>query len=39
VVWVLNDPGLYVGLVGERGWAPGGYRDWLSATLRAQLLE
>ena len=34
VVWVLNDPGLYVRFVGERGWAPDAYRDWLAATLR-----
>ena len=38
VVWVLNDPGLYVRFVDERGWAPAAYRDWLAATLRSQLL-
>ena len=38
VVWVLNDPGLYVRFVDERGWAPPAYRDWLAATLRSQLL-
>ena len=39
VVWVLNDPGLFVRFVGERGWAQDAYRDWLAATLKAQLLE
>jgi len=39
VVWVLNDPGLYVRFVCERGWAPNAYRDWLAATLKAQLLD
>lgn len=39
VVWVLNDPGLYVRFVAERGWSPAAYRDWLAATLRSQLLD
>ena len=38
VVWVLNDPGLYVRFVTERGWTEQAYRDWLAATLEAQLL-
>jgi AcrR family transcriptional regulator len=38
VVWALNDPGLYVRLVHRRGWPPEAFRDWLAATLRAQLL-
>jgi AcrR family transcriptional regulator len=38
IVWLLTDPGLQVRLVGERGWPPAAYRDWIAATLRAQLL-
>jgi AcrR family transcriptional regulator len=38
-VWALNDPGLYHLLVNQRGWAPSVFRDWLSATLRWQLMR
>jgi AcrR family transcriptional regulator len=38
VIWVLNDPGLYVRLVDRRGWTPKAYRDWLAGTMRSQLL-
>jgi AcrR family transcriptional regulator len=38
VVWLLADPGQYVRLVVERGWSAQAYRDWLAATLKAQLL-
>jgi AcrR family transcriptional regulator len=39
VIWVLNDPGLYVRLVDRCGWTSRSFRDWLARTLRAQLLE
>src|SRR6478735_7034390 len=39
IIWLLNDPGLYVRLVGERGWTREAWRDWLAATLRQQVLE
>jgi AcrR family transcriptional regulator len=38
VVWLINDPSLYVRLVTERGWQPAAYRDWVAATLKRQLL-
>jgi AcrR family transcriptional regulator len=38
VVWLITDPGLYVRLVIERGWQPPVFRDWVAATLKAQLL-
>ncbi len=38
VVWLINDPGLYVRLVVERAWEPRAFRDWVAATLKAQLL-
>lgn len=38
LVWVYNDIGLYDRLVLQRGWAPDRFRDWLTATLAAQLL-
>ncbi len=38
VVWLLNDPSLYVRLVTERGWTPAAFRDWVADTLRRQLL-
>lgn len=38
VVWLLADPSLFMRLVVERGWTPRQFRDWLAATLRAQLL-
>jgi len=39
IIWLLNDPGLYVRLVDERGWTREAWRDWLAATLRQQVLE
>jgi AcrR family transcriptional regulator len=38
VIWLLNDPSLYVRLVIERGWSPQDFRDWVAATLKSQLL-
>jgi AcrR family transcriptional regulator len=38
IVWLLNDAGNYQRLVNERGWSPAAFRDWVAATLRAQLL-
>jgi AcrR family transcriptional regulator len=38
VVWVLNDPSLYVRLVDRRGWDPADFRAWLAAALRTELL-
>ena len=39
VLWFWNDPAHHAALVSERGWAPGDYRDWLSARMRDSLLE
>jgi AcrR family transcriptional regulator len=38
IIWLLNDPGLYVRLVVERGWTPEAWQAWLAATLRQQVL-
>jgi AcrR family transcriptional regulator len=38
IIWVLNDPGLYVRLVVRRGWTTADFRDWLAEALRSQLL-
>ncbi len=38
VVWLLNDPSLYVRLVTERGWTPEAFRNWVADTLKRQLL-
>jgi AcrR family transcriptional regulator len=38
VIWIYNDPGLHHALAGERGWSQVRYRDWLTDTLRHQLL-
>jgi hypothetical protein len=38
VVWLINDPSLYVRLVAERGWRPAAFRDWVAETLKRQLL-
>jgi AcrR family transcriptional regulator len=38
VVWLINDPSLYVRLVTERGWKPSAFRDWVADTLKRQLL-
>ena len=39
LIWLFNDPGLYVRLVSQRGWTADAWRDWLARTLRAQLLD
>ena len=38
IIWIYNDPGLHYALVAERGWNQTRYRDWLTHTLRHQLL-
>jgi AcrR family transcriptional regulator len=38
VLWALNHPNLYALLVGERGWSPERYEQWLGELLREQLL-
>jgi AcrR family transcriptional regulator len=38
VLWFWNDPAHHSALVGDRGWAPDVYRDWLSARMRESLL-
>lgn len=37
-VWATNSPELYVLLVGERGWSPERYEDWLADAWRRLLL-
>jgi AcrR family transcriptional regulator len=39
VLWALNHPSLYGLLVGERGWSPGRYEQWLGDLLYMQLLH
>src|SRR5215211_7849313 len=39
IVWTLNHPDLWHLLVGERGWAPKRYEQWLGNTICAQLLD
>ena len=38
ILWVHTDPGMYHQLVVQRGWSPARYREWLAASMRAQLL-
>jgi hypothetical protein len=38
ILWALNHPSLYWLLVGDRGWTPGEYEEWLADTLCTQLL-
>ena len=38
-LWVLNDPAHFAALVGDRGWTVPEYRDWLSAQMKASLLD
>jgi AcrR family transcriptional regulator len=38
ILWTLNHPDLYRLLVGERGWAPEQYEEWLGDAFCAQLL-
>jgi AcrR family transcriptional regulator len=39
ILWLHNDPMLYHRLVHQRQWTPDQFRDWLTETLRAQLLK
>jgi AcrR family transcriptional regulator len=38
VLWALAGPQLYTQLTAGRGWSPGRYEEWLTATLTATLL-
>ena len=38
IVFILNDPGLYQQIVGDRGWQPAAFEAWLAETLQQQLL-
>jgi len=38
ILWTLNHPNLYRLLVGDRGWTPGQYEDWLGDAFCSQLL-
>ena len=38
VLWLHNDPSLYLQLVVHRSWTIERYRDWLAVTLKLQLL-
>jgi AcrR family transcriptional regulator len=38
ILWVMQDPTLYLDLVRGRGWAPERYETWLAGSLRAMLL-
>jgi AcrR family transcriptional regulator len=38
IIWVYNDPGLYHALTGVRNWRQSYYREWLTDTLKHQLL-
>jgi AcrR family transcriptional regulator len=39
ILWVLNDPGLYQLLVTQRRWTQRRFRNWLTKSMHAQLLE
>ena len=39
VLWLLNDPALYAGLVSGQGWPAEEFVDWLARTMRSALLE
>ncbi|WP_088288732.1 TetR/AcrR family transcriptional regulator [Kineosporia sp. A_224] len=39
VLWTLNDPDLFVGLVEHQGWAEDTFRDWLADTMVRLLLD
>lgn len=39
ILWVLNHPGVYGLLAGDRGWAPERYEKWLGTLLCEQLLS
>ena len=38
VLWVLNDAGLYLKLVSERGWTHAAYSRWLTRSMQCELL-
>jgi AcrR family transcriptional regulator len=38
ILWTLNHPSVYHLLVGERGWTPQEYEEWLAAVFCSQLL-
>lgn len=38
-LWLLNDPAHFAALVDERGWAVAEYREWLSAQMKASVLD
>jgi AcrR family transcriptional regulator len=38
ILWTLNHPSLYHLLVGQRGWSPDRYEQWLDDLLSSQLL-
>jgi AcrR family transcriptional regulator len=38
LLWSLNHPGLWWLLVGDRGWTPEQYEEWLADLFRSQLL-
>ena len=39
ILWALNHPSVYRLLVGDRGWAPARYEEWLADALCSQLLR
>ena len=39
ILWTLNHPNLYWLLVGDRGWTPERYEEWLADSLCSQLLR
>jgi AcrR family transcriptional regulator len=39
ILWTLNHPSLYTLLVGDRGWSPERYEDWLADLFCSQLLR
>lgn len=39
ILWTLNHPNLYWLLVGDRGWTPERYEQWLADVLSVQLLR
>lgn len=38
VLWTLNHPDVWLLLVGERGWTPEAFENWLTVALQQQLL-
>jgi hypothetical protein len=38
IIWIFNDPTLHHVLVRQRRWSQDRYRDWLTESLRRQLL-